>query len=100
MGGVYLHTYVCNARTDHKVCPIRCNTVSRDHPRERRVEIHARWDIAAGEEITTSYLRPTKDTQTRRQLLAHSWHFWCTCPRCGDREEGGARLASIVCPSE
>ena len=64
------------------------------------MEIHARWDIAAGEEITTSYLRPTKDTQTRRQLLAHSWHFWCTCPRCGDREEGGARLASIVCPSE
>ena len=74
--------------------------MSRDHPRERRVEIHARWDIAAGEEITTSYLRPTKDTQTRRQLLAHSWHFWCTCPRCRDREEGGARLASIVCPSE
>ena len=59
----------------------RCNTVSQDNPREGLVQIKARFNIPAGEEITTSYMRPTQDTQSRRQLLAHTWHFWCCCSR-------------------
>ena len=59
----------------------RCNTVSQDYPQEGLVKIKARFNIPAGEEITTSYMRPTQDTQSRRQLLAHTWHFWCSCSR-------------------
>ena len=75
----------------------RCNTVSQDYPEEGLVQIRARFSIPAGEEITTSYLRPTQDTQARRQLLAHTWHFWCHCARCQDNTEGGTFLAAILC---
>ena len=77
----------------------RCNTVSQDYPEEGLVQIRARFSIPAGEEITTSYLRPTQDTQARRQLLAHTWHFWCHCARCQDNTEGGTFLAAILCNS-
>jgi len=75
-----------------------CNTTSQDYPQERRVEIKARFKIKKGEEITTSYIRPTQDTQSRRELLAHTWHFWCSCARCSDPTEGGSFLAAIKCP--
>jgi len=74
-----------------------CNTVSQDYPQEGLVQIKARFNIPAGEEITTSYMRPTQDTQARRQLLAHTWHFWCQCARCQDNTEGGTFLSAIVC---
>ena len=75
----------------------RSNTSSQDFPREGRVEIRARRDISAGEEITTSYMRPRQDTQSRRQLLAHTWHFWCQCDLCRDPSEGGTNLSAVVC---
>ena len=75
----------------------RSNTSSQDFPREGRVEIRARRDIMAGEEITTSYMRPRQDTQSRRQLLAHTWHFWCECELCRDPSEGGTNLSALVC---
>ena len=37
-----------------------CNTTSQDFPQDRKVEIQARYQIKAGEEITTSYIRPTQ----------------------------------------
>ena len=37
-----------------------CNTTSQDFPQDRKVEIQARFPIKAGEEITTSYIRPTQ----------------------------------------
>ena len=37
-----------------------CNTTSQDFPQDRKVEIQARFQIKAGEEITTSYIRPTQ----------------------------------------
>ena len=39
-----------------------CNTTSQDFPQHRRVDIRARFAIRAGEEITTSYIRPTQVT--------------------------------------
>ena len=46
-----------------------CNTTSQDFPQDRKVEIQARFQIKAGEEITTSYIRPT---QVRKQISAPS----------------------------
>lgn len=76
-----------------------CNTMSQDFPQDRKVVIQARFPIKAGEEITTSYIRATQDTQSRRQFLAHTWHFWCGCWRCADPREGGALLSALVCPN-
>ena len=76
-----------------------CNTTSKDYPQDRLVEIKARFSISCGEEITTSYLRPTQDTQSRRQLLHHTWQFWCGCERCRDPTEGGSYLSALSCTS-
>jgi len=76
-----------------------CNTKTKDFPGEHKVEIHARFAIKKGEELTTSYLQPTQATVARRQFLFHTWNFWCSCSRCGDPTEGGANLAGLVCSS-
>ena len=40
--------------------PQRCNTTSQDYPQEQKVEIKARFKISSGDQITTSYIRPTQ----------------------------------------
>jgi len=74
-----------------------CNTNTKDFLGENKVEIHARFPIKKGEELTTSYLQPTQATLARRQFLFHTWNFWCSCNRCSDPSEGGANLAGLVC---
>jgi len=90
-----LSVYPLQALLNHSCM---CNTISQDYPQDRRVEIKARFNISTGEEITTSYIRPTQDTQSRRQFLAHTWHFWCHCSRCKDPSEGGSCLGAVICP--
>ncbi len=46
----------------------------------------------AGEEITTSYLKPNQATFIRRHLLFEKWRFWCLCNRCADPSELGSNL--------
>lgn len=74
-----------------------CNTNTKDFPVDNKVEISARFDIRQGEELTTSYIKPTQATLARRQFLYHTWNFWCNCSRCADPTEGGANLAGLVC---
>jgi hypothetical protein len=74
-----------------------CNTVTGEHPGEHRVELRARWDVAAGEELTTSYIPPTQSSFTRRHLLHHTWGFWCACTRCRDPTECGSYLGALAC---
>jgi hypothetical protein len=46
----------------------------------------------AGEEITTSYLKPSQATFVRRHLLHEKWKFWCLCNRCQDPAELGSNI--------
>ena len=55
-------------------------------------------DLAAGEEVLTSYQQPTMCTLRRRSELAAGWYFSCTCHRCLDPTELGSHMNTLVCP--
>ncbi|KAK8139326.1 lysine methyltransferase [Apiospora sp. TS-2023a] len=61
--------------------------------------IHAVRPIAAGEEITVSYIDPVQSRQERLQRLNTSWHFPCSCSLCAQNEHAtaasDARIAQI-----
>ncbi|ORY59243.1 uncharacterized protein BCR38DRAFT_351933 [Pseudomassariella vexata] len=48
--------------------------------------IHAVRPIAAGEEITISYVDPILPREVRRKRLETSWHFPCSCSLCMQNE--------------
>ena len=56
-------------------------------------------DIRAGEEILTSYLRPSMCSLVRRRSIRTGWYFDCTCPRCSDPRELGANTNTVTCPA-
>ena len=56
-------------------------------------------DMAAGEEVLTSYQQPTMCTLRRRSELAAGWYFSCTCHRCLDPTELGSHMNTLICPS-
>jgi len=57
-------------------------------------------DIAAGEEITTTYLHETElSSKERKRILKETWGFECTCSACAadadETRESDKRLAQI-----
>ena len=56
-------------------------------------------DIKAGEEILTSYLRPSMCALIRRKAIKTGWYFDCGCPRCEDPRELGANTNTLLCPA-
>ena len=54
-------------------------------------------DIAAGEEITTSYKSSALGTIVRRPPLRQLWNFDCACRRCGDPTELGTQASAVRC---
>ena len=46
------------------------------------VMIVARRPIAAGEELTISYVDPEMDDEDRREELEETYGFECACPKC------------------
>ncbi|KAK0624315.1 hypothetical protein B0T14DRAFT_602675 [Immersiella caudata] len=45
-------------------------------------KVYAVKDILPGEELTISYVDVLQPSTTRQSLLAKTWSFACTCPRC------------------
>ncbi|EAQ83102.1 hypothetical protein CHGG_10920 [Chaetomium globosum CBS 148.51] len=80
MEGVpHLALYPTVSRINHGCNP---NANTRPMPETLQISIIASRDIAAGEEITHSYL-PLGLTSTERALKLHrQWNFTCTCPLC------------------
>lgn len=60
---------------------------------------HAVRDIAAGEELTISYLDSFSARSVRQSRARASWGFSCSCAQCslpeGEAAESDARLVSI-----
>ena len=54
-------------------------------------------DIAAGEEITTSYKSSALGTIVRRPPLRQLWNFDCSCRRCSDPTELGTQASAVRC---
>merc|ERR1719347_724179 len=68
-----------------------------EHPGDHSVYLLARCYIPAGSQLTTSYVQPGLPTITRRTRLFNTWNFWCCCPACQDRTEGGTYRSGIAC---
>ena len=48
------------------------------------MDVIARRDLEAGEELLISYLADIKSTSRRRRILQAKYLFWCECSRCTD----------------
>lgn len=47
-------------------------------------------EVAAGDEVTISYIDENRPPSARRENLLSSYHFTCCCPRCVMETEGGS----------
>ena len=61
-------------------------------PRSGCMQYRSTRAIAAGEELTVSYVDALEDTHARRAVLLASKHFWCGCARCAGMDEVEARV--------
>ncbi|KAK3314188.1 hypothetical protein B0H66DRAFT_483401 [Apodospora peruviana] len=67
-------------------------------------KVYAVRDIMPGEELTVGYVDVLQTRSTRHRLLQTTWHFSCTCQRCGGHspdsdthilEESDSRVSQI-----
>ncbi|XP_023290628.1 protein msta [Orussus abietinus] len=63
----------------------------------QKMYVSAAIPIREGEELTMIYSDVLWDTMLRRQYLAKTKHFHCTCSRCSDRTEYGTLLGALKC---
>lgn len=76
--------------------------------RSEGIEVVAKRDILAGEELTTSYVAPTLPVGQRKRALRVNWGFVCGCRRCKEDErvehrrmsQGAGAVAPTVAPME
>ena len=66
-------------------------------PPDWRVEMVAKRDIQRGEELTWCYTKFLQPQPRLQASLRHSWHFDCSCRRCGDPSELGSWFSSWRC---
>ena len=64
-----------------------------------RMRVTAARDIAAGEEITHSYVEAQEPFLTRQELLAMGKFFTCACARCSSATELGTYSSALLCPA-
>lgn len=80
------HACTPNARTarahEAAVCDSGVNAEGADEDEPPVRVLEARTDIAAGDEITISYVPPTWAKAVRRARLQAAYDFDCVCPRC------------------
>merc|ERR1711939_534373 len=96
-GGVYLlHpclNHSCDANAIVKRTPSLNNSGARE-AKPSRIYLVAQKDIAAGEELTISYVSPSAPTDIRRAVLQNHYLFSCTCERCERELEAAAAAAA------
>ncbi|CAE8636183.1 unnamed protein product, partial [Polarella glacialis] len=64
-----------------------------------RVCLVALRDLAAGEELSFSYIDLSLPSDERQQLIWQSWHFRCSCVRCSCAEEASSRSGAAAASS-
>ncbi|TKA26514.1 hypothetical protein B0A50_05351 [Salinomyces thailandicus] len=95
------------SRINHSCIP---NATSQWEPSLQSLTVHAIEDIAAGEEITISYVEALRKREERQQSLKGRYNFDCDCPACdsttvfgqmSDRSRGEAdQLGRILMASK
>ncbi|KAI2502652.1 SET domain-containing protein [Fragilaria crotonensis] len=68
------------ARINHS-CDPNVEAMSQNYM-DCHMDIVARRDLEAGEELLISYLPDIKSTARRRRMLLAKYLFWCECSRC------------------
>lgn len=58
------------------------------------VQIRARFDVKAGNEIFTTYIDTSIMRRQRRALLFQGYNFWCNCQRCQFEGDGPEMCAN------
>ncbi|KAF2670301.1 SET domain-containing protein [Microthyrium microscopicum] len=74
---------VTAARINHSCLP---NTHYVWNDANKAQEFRVTRDVAAGEEITISYVYSTERYEKRKKILAEHYGFTCHCPACGNRD--------------
>ncbi|EOA86973.1 uncharacterized protein SETTUDRAFT_171272 [Exserohilum turcica Et28A] len=77
--GAYMCVFPSVSRINHACQP---NAHARFIPRALSMEVKAKRDIAAGEEINISYGRIDLSYDERQELYKDGWNFACTCSLC------------------
>lgn len=77
--GAYMCVFPSVSRINHACQP---NAHPRFIPRTLSMEIKAKRDIAAGDEINISYGRIDLSYEERQELYKDGWNFDCTCSLC------------------
>ena len=54
------------------------------------IQLKTLRDVAVGDEVTISYIDENRPRSARRDNLASSYHFNCTCSRCTEEAESGS----------
>ncbi|CAH1780281.1 unnamed protein product [Owenia fusiformis] len=53
------------------------------------IQVRAKKNIKAGDEILTSYIHVNQPRKERRAQLLRAFNFWCECPRCKFQGDDG-----------
>ncbi|ENI10357.1 hypothetical protein COCC4DRAFT_123589 [Bipolaris maydis ATCC 48331] len=75
----YICLFPSVSRINHACQP---NALARFVPKTLSMQVKAKRDIAAGEEINISYGRVDLTREERQELYKDGWNFECTCSLC------------------
>ena len=65
---------------------------------DNRMEVYAQKMIKKGEEITITYTSLLTLAPDKKEKIANTWYFTCSCARCQDPSELGSYTSSVSCP--
>ena len=65
---------------------------------DNRMEVYAQKMIRKGEEITITYTSLLTLAPEKKEKIANTWYFSCSCERCRDPTELGSFTSSVSCP--
>ncbi|KAK0620876.1 hypothetical protein B0T14DRAFT_481979 [Immersiella caudata] len=89
------HTKACSACHTARFCSKNCEPNAFVFFEGNELRVRSLRQIAAGEEITVSYVDTNIDVAARREILQHEHFFECRCTRCkSERKEHVALLKS------
>jgi len=74
-----------------------CNTRTKKHRSDNKLELLAINDIDEGKQIWTRYTTPQLGNFQRVMDIQKTWHFTCTCQRCSDPTEFGTMMSAVRC---
>merc|ERR1711963_1027953 len=83
--------YAMAAMMEHSCMP----NVKITFDKQFNITVRAARNISEGEHLSTMYTHALWGTIARRDHLAMTKNFWCSCSRCCDPTEFGSNISTI-----